>query len=91
MYQTYRDLPPTPVTSQTTEDMPTGTWRTFRPVIDETKCTKCYTCWKFCPDLSMVVEDEDAYPHVDLDHCKGCGICANECAKGAISMVREEQ
>ncbi|NMA11550.1 MAG: 4Fe-4S binding protein, partial [Methanomicrobiales archaeon] len=24
-------------------------------------------------------------------YCKGCGICANECPKGAIAMVREER
>ncbi|HOC84909.1 MAG TPA: 4Fe-4S binding protein, partial [Methanoculleus sp.] len=23
--------------------------------------------------------------------CKGCGICANECPKQAIAMVREER
>ncbi|MFA5614071.1 MAG: 4Fe-4S binding protein, partial [Methanoculleus sp.] len=28
---------------------------------------------------------------IDLDYCKGCGICANECPKNAITMVREER
>ncbi|MCC7467668.1 MAG: 4Fe-4S binding protein, partial [Burkholderiaceae bacterium] len=28
---------------------------------------------------------------VDLDFCKGCGICAHECPKKAISMEREEK
>lgn len=27
---------------------------------------------------------------IDLDHCKGCGICVNECPAGAINMVPEE-
>jgi len=26
----------------------------------------------------------------DLDYCKGCGICAAICPKGAIQMVMEE-
>jgi 2-oxoacid:acceptor oxidoreductase delta subunit (pyruvate/2-ketoisovalerate family) len=91
MYETYRDLPPTPVTSQTTEDMPTGTWRTFRPAVDRAKCTRCYRCWTFCPDLSMTVAEEGEYPAVDLLHCKGCGICANECPSDAIAMEREPQ
>jgi Pyruvate/2-oxoacid:ferredoxin oxidoreductase delta subunit len=27
---------------------------------------------------------------VDLDYCKGCGLCAAECACGAIHMEPEE-
>ncbi|NLK25046.1 MAG: 4Fe-4S binding protein [Euryarchaeota archaeon] len=91
MYTTYRDLPSTPVTSQTTEDMPTGTWRTFRPIIDEDRCLRCYFCWKFCPDLSVLVAREGDLPTIDYEHCKGCGICANECPSGAIRMEREVQ
>jgi len=26
---------------------------------------------------------------VDLEFCKGCGICAKECRKDAIDMVEE--
>jgi len=26
---------------------------------------------------------------VDLDYCKGCGICASECPQKAITMVEE--
>ena len=29
-------------------------------------------------------------PMADLDYCKGCGICAQECWTGCISMVAEE-
>ena len=29
-------------------------------------------------------------PMANLDYCKGCGICANECWTGCISMVEEE-
>ncbi|KXA91095.1 pyruvate synthase, partial [candidate division MSBL1 archaeon SCGC-AAA259A05] len=28
---------------------------------------------------------------VDLDYCKGCGICAKECPVDAIEMVKEEK
>jgi Pyruvate/2-oxoacid:ferredoxin oxidoreductase delta subunit len=28
---------------------------------------------------------------IDLDYCKGCGICANECMKKAISMEIEKK
>jgi 2-oxoacid:acceptor oxidoreductase delta subunit (pyruvate/2-ketoisovalerate family) len=89
MYKTYKDLPAEPVAFQNTEDIKTGTWRTIRPVLDQNKCIRCYMCWKFCPDMSMIVEKEGDYPYVDLDHCKGCGICSNECPRGAIKMERE--
>ncbi|MDP3894678.1 MAG: 4Fe-4S binding protein [Nocardioides sp.] len=26
---------------------------------------------------------------MDLDYCKGCGLCAAECPSGAIQMVPE--
>ena len=68
----------------------TGTWRTFRPVIDLSKCTRCNVCWKFCPDIAIRF-DGDGWPVVDLDHCKGCGVCANECVPKAIVMAREAE
>lgn len=67
----------------------TGSWRTVRPVLDNSKCTKCGLCWIMCPDASLLI-DEDGYYEIDLYHCKGCGICANECKRGAIKMITEE-
>ena len=66
----------------------TGSWRTLRPVIDWSSCTHCMICWIFCPDSSFLVE-EKRLVGVDLDHCKGCGICAEECPKQCIKMVEE--
>lgn len=87
-YKTYRDLPLTPITSVNSEKNQTGFWKTFKPVLDESKCIKCAICWKFCPDVAIQMGDEE-YPQFDLNHCKGCGICANECPKDAITMVLE--
>ncbi|MDD1768064.1 MAG: 4Fe-4S binding protein [Methanomassiliicoccales archaeon] len=87
--ETYKDLPSTPVTFYNTEGNKTGNWRTIRPVFDESKCTRCYICWKYCPDLSIEVETEGDFPKIDYDHCKGCGICANECPSEAIVMEKE--
>jgi pyruvate ferredoxin oxidoreductase delta subunit len=30
-------------------------------------------------------------PTIDLEYCKGCGICAEECPVNAIEMISEEQ
>ncbi|MCI0497948.1 MAG: 4Fe-4S binding protein [Thermoplasmata archaeon] len=86
----HESIPPTPITSVPSDQfLKTGSWRTFRPVIDRDKCIKCFICWKFCPDVSVRVKDEDSYPEIDYEFCKGCGICARECPKDAIDMVLE--
>jgi len=66
----------------------TGSWRAFRPVRDEKKCTDCLMCWIYCPDSAILVEDKKV-KGIDLEHCKGCGICAEECPVKAIKMVPE--
>lgn len=39
----------------------------------------------------MAVEiDEEGWPWIDYDLCKGCGICVNECRPEALQLVREE-
>ena len=88
--KTYKEIPITPINTQDSNIVKTGDWKTFYPKLDEEKCIKCYICWKFCPDVSVIVKDTDSYPTFDLDHCKGCGICAHECPKDAIEMCMEE-
>ena len=63
----------------------TGLWRTFKPVLNREKCNRCLTCWLYCPENAI-----DREININYDYCKGCGICANVCVKGAIQMVREE-
>ena len=67
----------------------TGEWRAFRPIVDQEKCTNCLLCWVYCPDSSILVEEEEMVGY-DYDHCKGCGICAAVCPVDAIEMVEEE-
>jgi len=82
------ELPRAPIAMESSKSVKTGSWRTFRPEIDKEKCSKCYTCWKYCPDTAIDIIDE--YATVNYDFCKGCGICANECPKKCIKMVRQE-
>jgi len=88
VYKTYQDLPYTPITSVNSATNQTGFWKTFKPVLEQAKCTRCTICWKFCPDVAILMK-EDEFPTFDLNHCKGCGICANECPQHAITMVME--
>lgn len=65
----------------------TGDWRSQTPVIDQEKCIQkesCLYCWLYCPDGVITRE----FPlEIDLEYCKGCGICAEECPRHAIEMV----
>ncbi len=65
----------------------TGDWRAFRPVLDETKCVNCLTCWIYCPDIAIKRKEKTV--EIDYDFCKGCGICASECPRKAITMKEE--
>ena len=88
--KSYKDLPYTPIMDKPTTHNMTGVWRTFRPIIDYEKCTKCTICWKFCPDAAVIiVKEEDGKVEIDYDHCKGCGVCAEECPVKCIKMERE--
>ena len=63
----------------------TGSWRTYRPVQVEGRCTDCLRCWILCPDSAVLVE-EGKMAGFDYDHCKGCGICARECPPKAQAI-----
>jgi len=47
-------------------------------------------CWVFCPD-SAVSKTPEGFYEIDMEYCKGCGICAVECAPKAIKMEEEEE
>jgi 2-oxoacid:acceptor oxidoreductase delta subunit (pyruvate/2-ketoisovalerate family) len=63
----------------------TGSWRTYRPIINQRECAKCLSCWLYCPEGAIQLTKK-GYPRIDLKYCKGCGICAEECPKKTIKM-----
>lgn len=60
--------------------------RTQRPIHHEEACIQCDQCWIFCPEGCI---DRRAGYAIDYAFCKGCGICANECPKQAMTMEKE--
>ena len=52
-------------------------------------CFGCDNCYGVCPDNAVLKVDEDDGYAFDLDYCKGCGICVEECPCGAIEMIPE--
>lgn len=87
-YSSWKELPPIPV-SFPDNAAATGNWRSYRPVLNKEKCTKCGICWLYCPE-GTIKQGDDGYVTIDLAFCKGCGVCANECPVGAMEMVTEK-
>ncbi len=54
-------------------------------------CFSCDNCYGVCPDNAVIKLGEPGELYeIDLDFCKGCGICVAECPCGAIEMVPEQ-
>jgi 2-oxoacid:acceptor oxidoreductase delta subunit (pyruvate/2-ketoisovalerate family) len=54
-------------------------------------CFSCDNCYGVCPDNAVIKLGEPGELYeIDLDFCKGCGICVSECPSGAIEMVPEK-
>lgn len=68
----------------------TGSWRSNRPIWDKDACKNCMLCWVYCPDSSILVDNSEM-TGIDLDHCKGCGVCVSECKFGALKMITESE
>lgn len=51
-------------------------------------CNDCDNCRVFCPEQTIRV-GEGGRRSVDLDYCKGCGICTVECPCCAMDMEEE--
>jgi 2-oxoacid:acceptor oxidoreductase delta subunit (pyruvate/2-ketoisovalerate family) len=52
-------------------------------------CNLCDNCYIFCPDVAIRKENENNV--IDYDHCKGCGICVEECPRDAMVMEEERR
>jgi Pyruvate/2-oxoacid:ferredoxin oxidoreductase delta subunit len=53
-------------------------------------CLRCDTCYGVCPENAIEkVWSADTDYRIDLDFCKGCGLCVEECPAGAMRMVPE--
>jgi pyruvate ferredoxin oxidoreductase gamma subunit len=73
------------------EEVETGLWRTLRPVIDYHRCKRCaWICSTLCPEGTISL-NEEGYPEIDYEHCKGCLICLAQCPRHAIRAVPEHE
>ncbi|MCK4258803.1 MAG: 4Fe-4S binding protein [Halanaerobiales bacterium] len=68
----------------------TGGWRVRRPVWVKENCIHCFFCWSVCPDSAVEVEGGKMHGF-DYNHCKGCGLCAQECPTKDKAIVMEPE
>jgi NADPH-dependent glutamate synthase beta subunit-like oxidoreductase len=54
-------------------------------------CFECDNCYGVCPDNAVIKLGPGMRFAINLDYCKGCGLCAAECPCGAIEMQPESQ
>lgn len=52
-------------------------------------CNMCGNCFRYCPDSSVLQKRDGWGFEIDLEHCKGCGVCVEECPRDAMDMVPE--
>ncbi|MEK6660083.1 MAG: 4Fe-4S binding protein [Campylobacterota bacterium] len=61
-------------------------WRLVKPIFNKDYCIDCQFCWVYCPDVSIISRDKKLIG-VDMDHCKGCGICVEACPTNPKSLL----
>ncbi|SFV70347.1 Pyruvate:ferredoxin oxidoreductase, delta subunit [hydrothermal vent metagenome] len=61
-------------------------WRLIKPIYNKDYCIDCQFCWVYCPDVSIISRDKKMIG-VDMDHCKGCGICVEVCPTNPKSLL----
>jgi len=54
-------------------------------------CFECDNCYGVCPDNAVIKLGPGRRYEFDLDYCKGCGICVQECPCGAITLEPEPE
>jgi len=53
-------------------------------------CNGCDNCWVVCPDTSILRDErKNGHYSVNLNYCKGCGVCVQECPTGCLEFVPE--
>ena len=53
-------------------------------------CFECDNCFGVCPDNAIIKLGPGKGFEINLDYCKGCGICVSECPSSSIVMIPDK-
>ena len=53
-------------------------------------CFECDNCFGVCPDNAIIKLGPGKGFEINLDYCKGCGICVAECPSSSMIMVPDK-
>ncbi len=53
-------------------------------------CFECDNCFGVCPDNAIIKLGPGKGFEINLDYCKGCGVCVAECPSSSIVMVPDK-
>ncbi len=58
-------------------------------IADDSKCTGCGRCAKYCPTAAITVLDKKV--ELDTNKCIGCGQCVHQCTRSAVELVENKR
>lgn len=64
----------------------------YKPeVIEESRCTGCNICAKYCPTEATYYDRKTKKLVFDYEKCVGCGQCVNQCKFDVRQMVKDQR
>jgi ferredoxin len=61
----------------------------YAQIVDDSLCTGCGTCVKYCPTRAVSVANKKS--QIDVEKCIGCGQCELQCPEGVIALEYKER
>jgi len=58
-------------------------------IADDSMCTGCGTCVKYCPTQAASIVKEKS--RIEVEKCIGCGQCELQCPEGVITLAYQER
>ena len=58
-------------------------------ITDNSRCTACGRCTKYCPTAAIKVQDEKV--KLDINKCIGCGQCVHQCVRFVVELVEKKR
>ena len=58
-------------------------------ITDNSKCTGCGKCEKYCPTAAIKVVEKKV--ELDSKKCIGCGQCVHQCSRFVVELIENKR